>query len=133
MYFYVRYITASNASLTYDDLHMRIYFSSQYFTKYIKYFNSNNCTDAKLCEVRWLLFLTTKYYYVQLPSINKLWLIFVIFRASSFGSVSTNNINNVSEILESLIEGYDIRLRPKFGGKCQPITIRMQFQNYAVS
>ena len=39
-------------------------------------------------------------------------------RASgSFGSVQTANINNVSDILEDLIEGYDIRLRPKFGGK----------------
>ena len=40
------------------------------------------------------------------------------FRAatSSFGSVKSKNLSNVSEVLESLIDGYDIRLRPKFGG-----------------
>lgn len=36
--------------------------------------------------------------------------------AGAFGSVKSNNLGNVSEVLESLIEGYDIRLRPKFGG-----------------
>jgi len=45
----------------------------------------------------------------------------IIFRfhrlSTVFSSVSTSNVNNVSETLERLIRGYDIRLRPKFGGE----------------
>lgn len=38
--------------------------------------------------------------------------------ASHDGSKTSNNkLNNVTEIIKSILDGYDIRLRPNFGGK----------------
>lgn len=50
---------------------------------------------------------------------------FTIFRGQN-NLMMSDRLDNVTQTISRLLEGYDIRLRPDFGGKC---AVRTEFQS----